>query len=98
MVTRVRAIQSPISLIVLSVVAGIDQVKFVPDAVEDAEGDRQTKAQNPGEVPHAFGSLVEVGVGGERANRRAAEHHLVGPGGVGEHDWQEDHGDQEHDE
>jgi hypothetical protein len=32
------------SLIVLTVIAGVDQVELVPHAVENAEGDREAKA------------------------------------------------------
>ena len=40
--------------LVLACVAVAAKAKFVPEAVEDAEGHREADTEDPGEIPHAL--------------------------------------------
>src|SRR5207237_1153681 len=67
-----------------------------PHDVDDAEGESESDAEDPGEIPHAV-SLLVVSALADRALGDRPAHHAIGPAGIRDYDRQEQDHDPEHD-
>src|SRR5206468_10698275 len=94
----IRAAFSPAEAVIdIVLVEMADLVgRFEPHDVDDAEGEREADAEDPGEIPHAAFLLV-VSALADRALGDRTAHHAIGPAGIRDHDRQEQDHDPEHD-